>query len=89
MICQASGRWYAKSRGKCAPKLLPSTKRISRLEASVKPEKKEACRSPKDSSREHVRQSWKDSVKVLLTVPPGRRQHVIGPRGDTIQKLKL
>ncbi|KAG0712345.1 Vitamin K-dependent gamma-carboxylase [Chionoecetes opilio] len=43
----------------------------------------------RDDSRIKVRQSWReDSVKVLLAVPPGRRRHVIGPRGDAVHKLR-
>ena len=36
-----------------------------------------------------VRQSWEEErVKVALHVPPKRRQHVIGPRGETIRRLQ-
>ena len=39
--------------------------------------------------RAMVRQSWEEErVKVALRVPPKRRQHVIGPRGETIRRLR-
>ena len=69
---------------------------VKAVEASVKPNKtKTKKRAPARSkaalgasSADHVRESWReDSVKVVIMVPPGRRQHVIGPRGDTIRKL--
>lgn len=36
-----------------------------------------------------VRQSWKeDNVKLLLPVPPNRRRHVVGTRGEIIRQLR-
>ncbi|MPC71117.1 hypothetical protein E2C01_065386 [Portunus trituberculatus] len=65
----------------------------------AKPEPQSVSRKAKEPRRgnkyrrqkEHdkVRLSWQESiVKVAVTVPPNRRRHVIGTRGDTIRELQ-
>ncbi|MPC25433.1 Vigilin [Portunus trituberculatus] len=65
-----------------------------------KPEPHSVSRQPKEprrgnkchrqeEERDRVRLSWQDStVKVVVPVPPNRRRHVIGTRGDTIRQLQ-
>ena len=64
----------------------------------AQPEPQRVCRKPKEprrdcqrpqQDRDRVRQSWQEStVKVTVPVPPNRRRHVIGTRGDTIHQLQ-
>ncbi|MPC53512.1 hypothetical protein E2C01_047406 [Portunus trituberculatus] len=66
---------------------------------SRKPEPQSVSRQPKEprrgnkchrqEKRDRVRLSWQEStVKVAVPVPPNRRRHVIGTRGDTIRQLQ-
>ena len=44
---------------------------------------------PLYDDRDKVRQSWKDeTVEMALKVPPERRRHVIGTRGETIRQIR-
>ena len=43
----------------------------------------------RQEERDRVRLSWQEStVKVVVLVPPNRRRHVIGTRGETIRQLQ-
>ncbi|XP_063857355.1 serine/arginine repetitive matrix protein 1-like [Scylla paramamosain] len=62
----------------------PEPQRVSRK--SKKPRRNNRC--PQDD-RDRVRLSWQEStVEVAVPVPPNRRRHVIGTRGDTIRQLQ-
>ena len=45
--------------------------------------------TPSNKCQFMVAQSWlEDTVEVVLQVPPNMRRHVIGPRGQTLQRLR-
>ena len=92
-----SGEWkmVCKKQRKNRKTVSDNKEDVKCVKASVKPKKTKkrvTSRSkavPGNTSGDQVRESWReDSVKVVMTVPPGRRQHVIGPRGNTIKKLR-
>lgn len=45
--------------------------------------------APRQGSRASVGQSWvEDIVTIVLSVPPDRRRHVVGPNGATLRELR-
>ena len=69
----------------------PKPVEVSTPHATSKPAKTSGRRKAPviyQDDRAMVRQSWEEErVKVALRVPPKRRQHIIGPRGETIRRL--
>ena len=69
----------------------PTPVEVSTPQATSRPAKNSRRRKTPviyQDDRAMVRQSWEEErVKVALHVPPKRRQHVIGPRGETIRRL--
>ena len=70
----------------------PKPLEVNTPQATSKPAKTSRRRKTPviyQDDRDMVRQSWEEErVKVALHVPPKRRQHVIGPRGETIRRLQ-
>ena len=69
----------------------PKPLEVNTPQATSKPAKTSRRRKTPviyQDDRAMVRQSWEEErVKVALRVPPKRRQHIIGPRGETIRRL--
>ncbi|XP_050701429.1 titin-like isoform X41 [Eriocheir sinensis] len=63
------------------------TEKVTRRKKKPAPAQPKAA--PPSPPLHSVRQSWQeDVVTVRLPVPPARRRHVIGPRGDTVRQLR-
>ncbi|XP_050701511.1 E3 ubiquitin-protein ligase RNF12-B-like isoform X28 [Eriocheir sinensis] len=63
------------------------TEKVTRRKKNPAPAQPKAA--PPSPPLHSVRQSWQeDVVTVRLPVPPARRRHVIGPRGDTVRQLR-
>ncbi|XP_050701378.1 uncharacterized protein LOC126987904 isoform X11 [Eriocheir sinensis] len=64
-----------------------TVKQVTRTKKKPAPAQPKAA--PPSPPLNSVRQSWQeDVVTVRLPVPPARRRHVIGPRGDTVRQLR-
>ncbi|XP_050735855.1 titin-like isoform X8 [Eriocheir sinensis] len=64
-----------------------TVKQVTRTKKKPAPAQPKAA--PPSPPLHSVRQSWQeDVVTVRLPVPPARRRHVIGPRGDTVRQLR-
>ncbi|XP_050701369.1 titin-like isoform X3 [Eriocheir sinensis] len=64
-----------------------TVKQVTRTNKNPAPAQPKAA--PPSPPLHSVRQSWQeDVVTVRLPVPPARRRHVIGPRGDTVRQLR-